>query len=451
MGRLFGTDGIRGVANSDLNCDLAFKVGQATAAILSKSLKRRTKVCIGKDTRISSDMLECALAAGLASVGADVGLLGVMPTPAVALLTVNHKYDAGIVISASHNPMEFNGIKIFNSQGFKLSDALEEEIEDLVLNGDGRIQTVTGADIGRVRNAEALENDYIEYLKGTISGDLSGLSIAVDCANGAASHTAQKLFTDLNAKCEFIFNKPDGTNINKGCGSTDMQTLRELTVKRGYDAGVAFDGDADRFLVVDETGAFIDGDRIMAVCACDLKERGLLPDNTFVATVLSNLGLHKYAEKCGLHVECSSVGDRNVLELMQKGGYALGGEQSGHVIFLNHSTTGDGQLTALQFLSILKKSGKKLSGLVSDIPQYPQIIINVKVENPLKDKVMEDSDVKLAISEVSKTLGNEGRILVRPSGTEPVIRVMVEGKVFEEVSAIAGHVADIIETVSKEI
>ena len=449
MGKLFGTDGIRGVANRELTSQLAFKCGQAAAIVLTKELGHKAKIYIGKDTRISSDMLECALAAGISSVGAEVGLLGFMPTPAVAYLTVAHRVDAGVVISASHNPMEFNGIKIFNADGYKLSDALEEEIEKVVLSEE-EIPVCTGADIGRVYHLENYVSEYIGYLARTIDGDLSGLRVLVDCANGAASHTARELFCSLKADCDFIFDTPDGVNINAGCGSTHMDTLRNQVVSGKFDVGIAFDGDADRCLVVDETGAIIDGDRIMAICASYLKEKGELHDDTFVATVMSNLGLHAYGRKNGLTIACAPVGDRNVLEMMQKGGYVLGGEQSGHVIFLNHSTTGDGELTAVQFLSILKQSGKKVSELTGDIPQYPQVIINVKVENPIKAKVAEDREVKMAIRDVTERLKEEGRILVRPSGTEPLVRVMVEGKDFEEVNAIAAHVADVIASAARD-
>lgn len=449
MGKLFGTDGIRGVANKELSCDLAFKTGQAAAIVLSRATKHQAKIYIGKDTRISSDMLECALAAGISSVGAEVGLLGFMPTPAVAYLTVKHGVDAGIVISASHNPMEYNGIKIFNSQGFKLSDELEEEIEKLILSEES-MPICIGAEIGRVRHMEDLANEYVDYLAHTINGDLEGLRILIDCANGAASATAPKLFEKLHANFDVIFNEPNGININAGCGSTKMEQLRERVVAGKYDVGIAFDGDADRCLIVDELGAVVDGDRIMAICASVLKERGELPLNTFVATVMSNLGLHAYARENGLTVACSAVGDRNVLEMMQKEGYILGGEQSGHVIFLEHSTTGDGELTAIQFLQILRNSKKKVSELAGKIEQYPQVIINVHVKNELKIKVIEDREVQMALRDVGAQLGSEGRILVRPSGTEPLIRVMVEGREFDMVNSIAGHVADVIESASKE-
>jgi len=450
MGKFFGTDGIRGVANQELTPELAFRVGQAAAIVLTKELNRKAKIYIGKDTRVSSDMLECALAAGISSVGAQVGLLGFLPTPAVAYLTRTHGADAGIVVSASHNPMEFNGIKIFNSKGFKLSDELELEIENYLTN-DIKIPASIGADVGRVEHMENAVSEYLDYLANTVEGDLSGMRILIDCANGAASYTARTLFKKLNADCEFIFDVPNGVNINAGCGSTKLDALREKVVAGGYIAGVAFDGDADRCLIVDEAGNIVDGDSIMAICADDLKEQGRLKENAFVATVMSNLGLHAYCKERGLTLACSAVGDRNVLELMLKEGYILGGEQSGHVIFNEFSTTGDGQLTAIQFLALVKKKNMKISELCSEIQQYPQVIINVKVDNAVKDKVVNDREVKLAIREVTAKLKEDGRILVRPSGTEPLIRVMVEGKDFDEINLIAGHVTDIIASAAKDI
>lgn len=451
MGKFFGTDGIRGVANQELTPELAFRVGRATALVLTRELSHKAKIYIGKDTRISSDMLECALAAGISSVGAQVGLLGFLPTPAVAYLTRLHGADAGIVVSASHNPMEFNGIKIFNADGFKLSDELELEIEKYLVE-DMEIPQVMGKDIGRVEHIEdEAINEYIKYLAGTVDEDLSGMRILVDCANGAAYATAHKLFEMLNADCDFIFDEPNGVNINDNCGSTKMDALREGVVSGKYDAGIAFDGDADRCLVVDESGVVVDGDCIMAVCAKDLMSRGKLANDTFVATVMSNLGLHAYSRLSGMNVACSNVGDRNVLELMLREGYVLGGEQSGHVIFLEHSTTGDGELTAVQFLSIVKKSGAAVSDLCKEIPQYPQVIINVNVPNTVKHQVMEDREVKLAMREVTAKLKDEGRILVRPSGTEPLIRVMVEGKDFGEINHIARHVTDVIATAAKDM
>jgi len=446
MGKYFGTDGIRGVANTELSVNLAFKAGCAAAVVLCKNLGRRAKFFIGKDTRISSDMLECALAAGISSMGADVGLLGYMPTPAVAYLTVNEGADAGIVISASHNPMEFNGIKIFNAEGYKLADEIEAEIEALI-DDEAFVPTATGADVGRVERLDDLAHKYVDYLASTIQGDLTGLKILVDCANGAAYNTAGELFSKVADNVRIVFNEPDGTNINRNCGSTKLNTLRELVKADNFDVGVAFDGDADRCLIVDERGEVVDGDMIMAICAKELKAQGKLPRDTFVATVLSNMGLDKYAEAKGMKVAHSAVGDRNVLEMMRREGYVLGGEQSGHVIFLNHSTTGDGELCALQFLSIVKNSGKKVSELTGDIEQFPQIMINVKVENHLKEAVMSHEAVKCAIDQVEAELDGMGRVLLRPSGTEPMVRVMVEGRDSARVNALCASVANTIEKV----
>ena len=446
MGKYFGTDGIRGVANADLSVNLAFKAGQAAAVVLCKNLGRRAKFFIGKDTRISSDMLECALAAGITSMGADVGLLGTLPTPAVAYLTTVEGADAGIVISASHNPMEYNGIKIFNGEGYKLADEIEDEIEALI-DSEDFVPTLTGADIGRVLRMDDLAHKYVDYLAGTIDGDLNGMKILVDCANGAAYRTACELFERISDNVRIVFNEPDGVNINRNCGSTKLDTLRQLVLADGFHVGVAFDGDADRCLIVDERGEIVDGDRIMAICANELKNEGKLPHNTFVATVLSNMGLDKFAEEKGMKVAKSQVGDRNVLELMRREGYILGGEQSGHVIFLNHSTTGDGELCALQFLSILKRSGKRVSELVADIEQYPQVMINVRVENHLKETVLNHEAVREAIADAEEKLAGDGRILLRPSGTEPMVRVMVEGKDSTLVNSLCAAVANIIEKV----
>ena len=365
LGKLFGTDGIRGRANIELDPVLAFRAGQAAAYVLSAGNGHKTKILIGKDTRISSDMLEAALTAGICSMGADVELLGVITTPAVAYLTVKHKADAGIVISASHNPYEHNGIKMFGAEGYKLNDDLEASIEELILD-PSKMQLKTHSEIGRVnRNEGADILEYISFLVSTIKGDLSGLKIAVDCANGASSQTAALLFERLNADVEIRFDAPDGVNINANCGSTHLENLRQRVLSGGFDIGVAFDGDADRCMMVCETGEILDGDRIMAACALHMKQEGRLRNDTFVATVMSNLGLHAFAKKNGLKVLCADVGDRFVFEKMREGGHVLGGEQSGHVIFLEYITTGDGQLTAIQFLELLKKSGKKSVAFLS--------------------------------------------------------------------------------------
>ena len=450
MGKLFGTDGIRGVVNAGLDAMLAYKVGLATAQVLRGEEGRKPLVAIGKDTRISSDLLEGALVAGLCSAGADVLHLGVIPTPAVAWVTVDRKADAGVVISASHNPFEHNGIKIFNGQGFKLSDALEAQIEDLILSGAvEQIPLKTHDGIGRVIYAdESARNDYIDHLVSTVPDGFSGLRILVDCANGASSATAPSLFDRFDGlHCDIINADPDGVNINTNCGSTHLEGLAAMVKAGSYDLGLAFDGDADRFLAVSEAGVPIDGDQIMAACGRYLKEQGALPGNTIVATVMSNIGLHRFLAENGMQAVCTDVGDRNVLERMLKDGYVLGGEQSGHTIFLKHATTGDGQLTALQFLSILKASGRKASELVADCRQYPQVLVNVAVsDNAQKQAIMASPALKAAIGEEEKGLAGNGRILVRPSGTEALVRVMVEAETEATARDCADRLANLIKT-----
>lgn len=450
MGKLFGTDGIRGVVNAGLDAMLAYKVGLATAQVLRGAEDRKPLVAIGKDTRISSDLLEGALTAGLCSAGADVLHLGVIPTPAVAWVTVDRKADAGVVISASHNPFEHNGIKIFNGQGFKLSDELEGQIEELILSGAvEQIPLKTHDGIGRVIYAdESAQNDYIDHLVSTVPDGFSGLRILVDCANGASSATAPSLFDRFDGlHCDIINADPDGVNINTNCGSTHLEGLAAMVKAGSYDLGLAFDGDADRFLAVSEEGTPIDGDQIMAACGRYLKEQGALPGNTIVATVMSNIGLHRFLAENGMQAVCTDVGDRNVLERMRKDGYVLGGEQSGHTIFLKHATTGDGQLTALQFLSILKASGRKASELVADCRQYPQVLVNVAVsDNAQKQAIMASPALKAAIGEEEKGLAGNGRILVRPSGTEALVRVMVEAETEATAQDCADRLANLIKT-----
>ena len=446
MGKYFGTDGIRGVVNEELDAQLAMKVGRAMAYALSQQTNHRTKILIGKDTRISSDMLEAALIAGICSSGADVESLGVIPTPAVAYLTIKHKADAGIVISASHNPYEHNGIKIFAGNGYKLSDELEARIEEYIDRVD-ELPLLTHEKIGRVLKSDIDPvEEYTDYIADTIKGDLSGLRIVVDCANGASSVTASKLFRKLNINASIRYYEPDGCNINEHCGSTHLEALQELVRKDHYDVGVAFDGDADRCLIVDDQGEVLDGDRIMAVCAAEFKKQEKLRGNAFVATILSNMGLHAYAKERGMEIVCSNVGDRYVLEKMLENGYILGGEQSGHIIFLEYATTGDGELTAVQFLKMLKDSGKKASEIAAEVVPWPQIMINVKVPTALKHTLAERPEVQEAIEKEKKTLG-EGRILVRPSGTEPLVRVMVEGMDKTCVYNAAETVANVIESI----
>lgn len=439
MARLFGTDGVRGVANTELTPQMAFGIGQALAATLGAAHK--PLIAIGKDTRISGDMLEMALAAGITSAGADVLLAGVVPTPAVALLT-RENADAGAVVSASHNPYEHNGIKIFARGGQKLSDDMEDEIEAAML----QVPTLpTGGGLGRVRTDENAADRYIKYLLGCAAPDLSCLRIVLDCANGAASATAKKLFSALNPKKMLIINdRPDGRNINDRCGSTDMKSLAAAVTGGGYDIGIAFDGDADRCLCVDSTGKIINGDLIMAVCALTEQKAGHLPKDTFVSTVMSNLGLHEWVKAKALHTLSAGVGDRCVLAEMRKGGYLLGGEQSGHVVFLRHSTTGDGQLTALKLLTAMVETGESLAGLTGEIPIYPQVLLNIHVTPERKQSYASDPLVAAAVVKAEETLGENGRVLVRASGTEPLVRVMIEGKDDGEIIRLAEEIGKII-------
>ncbi len=429
MGKYFGTDGIRGIVNKGLDASLAFKVGQAAAMVLAENSKNhRPFFTIGKDTRISGDMLEAAITAGLCSAGADVMHLGVVPTPAVAFITMDCQADAGIVISASHNPYEHNGIKIFNSQGFKLSDELEARIEELIDSNEPLDEKQNG-DIGRVINrGREYVDRYVEHVVSISEEKIGKLKVMIDCSNGAASRTVNDIFGRFPLELELIKDHPDGCNINAGCGSTHIEGLGRMVVAGGFDMGLAFDGDADRCLAVDENGELVDGDKIMAICGMAMIAEGKLSENAIVATVMSNLGFHEFCRKNGIALHCADVGDRNVLEMMQKNGYNLGGEQSGHLIFLDDATTGDGQLAAVKFLKVVSESGKKLSELAKAIPTYPQLLHNVPIEggNEVKKRLMEDEALRARISEEQEKLGKTGRILVRASGTEALIRVMVE-------------------------
>ncbi len=448
MSRLFGTDGIRGIVNSGLDAELAFKVGLATASVLSENIKgRKPVITLGRDTRLSGNLLKGALIAGMCTAGSDVLDLGIIPTPGVAWITVNVQADAGIVISASHNPFEHNGIKIFNSQGYKLSDELEDRIEDMVFNCHENFSFKTYSEIGQVFYvAEETTHDYIDHLVNTISEQLSGFHILVDCANGASYTTAGRLFERFPKLHTDIINAdPDGININDKCGSTHLESLSAMVVAGKYDLGIAFDGDADRCLAIDERGNEIDGDKIMAICGLALKEQGKLPGNTIVATVMSNIGLHLFAKEHDLKLECTNVGDRNVLEVMRAKGYTLGGEQSGHMIFLEHATTGDGQLTALQILSHLQNYGKKASELFGLCSRYPQVLLNIPVDsNQVRDYIMSSPELENAIKEQEAVLQNDGRVLVRSSGTESLIRVMVEAKEKSTAQRCASLLADFV-------
>ena len=448
MGKLFGTDGIRGIVGENLTAELAFRVGQAVTMVLKEKKGSAPLITIGMDTRISSDMLESALISGITSVGGDVMPLGVIPTPAVAYLTVKVEADAGVVISASHNPFEHNGIKVFNGQGYKLSDALEE-VEQKILSGDP-MPIEKGSGIGkRIHGMKNLKYEYIKHLQSTVTDDLAGLRILVDCANGAAAATAPDLFSSFEIEADFIHRKPNGVNINDHCGSTHLDSLAAMVTAGGYDLGVAFDGDADRCLMIDEKGNLIDGDKTMAVCGLHMRDEGTLTGRAIVGTVMSNLGLHEFCNKNNIRLICTPVGDRNVLEKMLEFGYRIGGEQSGHTIFTDFATTGDGQLTALQFLQILRRSGKKASELASICPSYPQVLINVKLENRpgLKEAVMASPELAEAIRKEEESLGGDGRVLVRASGTEPLIRVMVEAKTQEQATDCAERLAAFVQTV----
>ena len=448
MGRLFGTDGIRGVVGETLTAELAYRVGQAITIVLTKQKGCSPTITIGKDTRISSDMLESALMAGICSMGGSVMPFGTIPTPAVAFLTVQEEADAGIVISASHNPLEHNGIKIFGSQGYKLSDEMEAAVEDIVLSGEP-LQVMTHEKIGmRLHGMRQMKVDYIDHLLSTVDCDMRGLRVLVDCANGAASATAPDLFCRLPLHADFIFDKPDGVNINNGCGSTHMETLCKGVVDGKYELGIAFDGDADRCLLVDEKGNIIDGDKVLAVCGRAMRHRGSLNGDAIVATVMSNLGLHEFCRKGDYNLVCTDVGDRHVLEKMIECGYMIGGEQSGHTIFREFATTGDGELPALQFIQAYCEAGVPASELVACCAQYPQELINVPVSavGGAKQHIMGDERLWEQVRRQEEALQGEGRILVRPSGTEALIRVMVEAKTVETAHNVAQTLADFIKT-----
>lgn len=444
MSRMFGTDGVRGVAGTELSIELAMKLGQAGAYVLTKTKEHQPTIIVGCDTRISGGMLANALMAGICSVGANAVYMGVLPTPAIAYLTKKHKVDAGVVISASHNPMEFNGIKFFNEDGYKLSDTLEDEIEEMIKTNMKNVTMPLGSGIGTVRYRMDAREEYVFFIKKTVPIDLSGLKIVVDCAEGAAHYTAVETLKGLGAKLVAIHTEPDGTNINANCGSTHMDELRARVVYEKADIGIAFDGDADRMLAVDELGNEVDGDQVMSVCANYMKEQGKLKRNAIVATVMSNLGFFMMGEKRGIHIEQTKVGDRYVLERMMEGGYNIGGEQSGHIIFLDENTTGDGLLSAMHLLEVMVKTNKKLSELTQVMEILPQALINAKVPNHKKMRYMEYSEIALAISSLEEKFAGEGRVLIRPSGTEPLIRVMIEGKNQEVIEQEAKKLAALI-------
>lgn len=444
MGRIFGTDGVRGIANGDLSIELAMNIGRAAGMVVEEAIGKAPTFLLGMDTRLSGDMLESAMAAGLCSAGANVVLLGIVPTPAVAYLVKLYGADAGVMLSASHNPYEYNGIKIFNGKGYKLLDAQEQEIEEIVLDHVKPYSVKGPHEVGRVTKAPRGVEDYITYLASTAEGDFSGLRVAVDCANGSAGVTAPQLFERLHVQADVFHAAHDGRNINDHCGSTHIDTVAEVVRRGGYDLGLAFDGDADRLLVVDEAGELVDGDRLMALFAYSMKSQGKLKNNTLVATVMSNLGLFKFGEAQGINVRAAKVGDRYVLEEMRAGGYSLGGEQSGHIIFLDYMTTGDGQLSAVQLLNLLKKAKMPLSKVAGVMKVYPQTLVNIEATAELKSRLEEEA-VRRKIDGCAQRLEGNGRVLVRPSGTEPLIRIMVEGPDTEVTRTVAGEIAAMLE------
>ena len=428
MARMFGTDGVRGVAGTELTIELAMKLGQAGAYILTKEKEHQPTIIVGCDTRISGGMLANALMAGICSVGANAIYVGVAPTPAIAYLTKKHKVDAGVVISASHNPMEFNGIKFFDGEGYKLPDSLEDEIEALIRNDMDDVVFPIGPGIGRIDYRFDIVNEYIEFEKKIVPIDLSSLKIVVDCAEGASYYTSVKALKDLGANIIAIHTEPDGTNINANCGSTHMDELKARVVSEKANVGIAFDGDADRMLAVDENGKLVDGDQIMAIIGNHLKTKGKLSKDTIVVTVMTNLGFTLMGKEKGINIEKTKVGDRYVLENMRENGYNLGGEQSGHVIFLDENTTGDGLLSALHLLEVMVDTEKPLSELSEVMQVLPQALVNAKVPNHKKESYMEYSEIAEAIQLLEARFAGEGRVLIRPSGTEPLVRVMIEGK-----------------------
>ena len=444
MGKLFGTDGVRGIANKDLTNELAMRIGMAAAEILIENSAEKPTVMIGKDTRASGDMIEAALTAGFCSVGVNVLSVGVVPTPAVAYLVGKYNCAAGVMISASHNPCEYNGIKIFQSNGYKLPDELEDEIEKRVLSGDAPAEVKIGGEVCTRTYCKTAVADYIDHIVSVTDVRFDGLNIAIDTANGSASVCAKEIFTRLGAKCHLLSDTPNGVNINLNCGSTHPQELMEFVKANKLDLGVAFDGDADRMLAVDENGNLIDGDKIIAICAMQMKQEGILAQDTAVVTVMSNMGFFKFCEENSINCSKTAVGDRYVLERMLKKGYNIGGEQSGHVIFLDYATTGDGELTAVKLIETVVKSGATLSSLAGIMNVYPQVLINVEVTAEGKQKYNNDEYIISAVQEAEMELNGNGRVLVRVSGTEPLVRVMLEGKDIDIITRLGNQIADVV-------
>lgn len=444
MRKYFGTDGVRGIANSELTCDLAYKLGRAGGYVLAKG-KEKVTVIVGKDTRVSGDMLESALISGLMSIGCDVIQAGVAPTPAIAYLTRKYNADCGVVISASHNPVEFNGIKFFNSEGYKLDDELELEIESYIDDISKIDYVPIGNKVGKILKKDDLARDYIDYLKSIVNVDFNGLKVVLDCANGAAFEVAPIVFDELGAQVVVINNTPDGNNINDNCGSTHPESLQKAVIEHGADLGLAYDGDADRLIAVNEKGEIVDGDKIMMLSALHFKKKDKLNKNTLVVTVMSNIGLHICAKENGIDLVTTAVGDRYVLEEMKNSGYNLGGEQSGHMIFLDYNTTGDGVLSSLVLSQIVLEEKKSLSELASIMTQYPQVLVNAKIKNENKNKYMDFDEIASEIKRIEEILDGNGRVLIRPSGTEPLVRVMLEGKNRDEIQKLATNLANMME------
>ncbi len=443
MQRLFGTDGVRGIAGRELSCQLAYDLGRAGAHVLTDGA-HHPKILVGRDTRISGQMLESAMCAGICSTGATVLLVDVMPTPAIAYLTRKYNADAGVVISASHNPMEFNGIKFFNSEGYKLSDEIEDRIQHIIENKCSSVETAIGAHVGKITDMSHAEDDYIEHLMSLKKTDISKIRVAIDCANGAASRIAPVFLDKLNVEFVSIFDHPNGININDNCGSTHMESLCALVKDTKCDIGLAFDGDADRMLAVDENGVLIDGDQIMAICAREMMRDKTLKNNTLVTTVMSNLGLSIFAKENNIDIETTKVGDRYVLENMIEKGHNLGGEQSGHVIFFDDNTTGDGLIAGLRLLEALAKNSCKASELSGIMNRLPQVLVNVKVSTELKHTYQTDEEIINRIKTLDDKYAGQGRVLIRPSGTEPLVRVMIEGTDKSVIKEDAENLAQLI-------
>lgn len=443
MSRMFGTDGVRGVANTELTPELAFKLGRAGAYVLTEGT-HKPKILVGMDTRISGQMLESALVSGILSVGAEAVCVGIVPTPAIAYLTRKYNADAGVMISASHNPVEYNGIKFFDSKGYKLKDEIEDRIQYVIENNLEEVPSPVSGDVGRKIEDETAIEQYVKYIKNTVDVTLDGLKVALDCANGAAYKAAVKAFRELKAEVYVINDNPDGVNINKKCGSTHMEELMDYVVKKGCDLGLAFDGDADRCLAVDSEGNLVDGDKIMAVFAKYLKSKGKLVEDTLVTTVMSNMGLFLGLDKEEIKTVKTKVGDRYVLEEMIKRGYNLGGEQSGHIIFLDYNTTGDGLLTAVKLCEIIKENNKTLKELSNIVTALPQVLENAVIPNDKKNIYLIDEEIASEIKKIEKILDGKGRVLIRPSGTEPLVRVMLEGEDQDEINSLAKSLAELI-------